>query len=152
MKNYDHHFNKVAPTSEGTLMENERGEFMEQMEVFEKAKKDRNEKGITPLNVQPLGDRILLYQVIAEEEKTSQGIILTGTMIQESNKAIVVAVGLGKTLENGSKMPMEVKVGDEVIFNKNSCTDITYDGINYKVTSERDIIFIVNRESENQND
>lgn len=149
MKNYDRHFDKVAPSSEGTRIENEREEFMESMQSFENEKKVKNEKGSSPLSVQPLGDKVLLYQVIAEEEKTSTGIILTGTVIQESNKAIVVAVGSGKTLEDGSKLPMEVKVGDEVIFNKNSCTDITYNGINYKVTSEREIMFIVNRESEN---
>jgi len=149
MKNYDRHFDKIAPNSEGTNIENEREEFIENMQAFENDKKIKNEKGSKPLNVQPLGDKVLLYQVVVEEEKTSTGIILTGTMIQESNKAIIVAVGSGKTLEDGSKLPMEVKVGDEVIFNKNSCTEITYNGINYKVISEKEIMFIVNKESEN---
>ena len=74
--------------------------------------------------MQPLGDKVLLYQQVAKEERTQEGIILAGTTVQESNKAMVVAVGSGKTLDDGSKIAMEVKEGDEVIFNKSGCMDI----------------------------
>ena len=145
-KKYDHYFSQIAPTNMGSCIENSKEELIENMEAFEKIKKESNEKGIKPLNVQPLGDKVLLYQTVGEEEKISGGIILTGTIVQESNKATVVAVGTGKMLESGSRVPMEIKVGDEVIFNKPNCMDIRYDGINYKVTSEREIVFIINKE------
>lgn len=148
-KKYDHYFDRVAPIGSGSKIENEQEELLEQMREFEEVKKRSNEKGIKPLDVQPLGDRVLLYAPVQEEEKTPDGIILTGTMVQESNKAVVVAIGPGKILEDGSRIPMEVKVGDEVIFNKTSCMDIMYDGIPYKISSEREILFIVNKGGEN---
>jgi len=145
MNNYDRHFDKVAPISEGAKMEDEREEFLEKMKELEETKKMENEKGIKPLNVVPLGDKVLLYQVKEEEEKTAEGLILAGTVVKEPNRAVVVAVGVGRTSEDGSKQPMTVKVGDSVVFNPQGCVDIIYEGVSYKVLPERDIIFIVNK-------
>ena len=126
----------------------ERQEVLRSMEDYEKLKKAKNAKGVKPLEVQPIGDNLILYRVEKEENVSTNGIILTGTPIQEPNRAVVVAVGLGKMTQDGTRLPMQVKVGDEIIFNLNGGTDIKHNGLDYKIISEKDVLFILNKKGE----
>jgi chaperonin GroES len=92
------------------------------------------------MQLKPLGDRVVL-QAQKAEEKTKSGIILPDSA-QEKPQAAVVAVGPGK-VENGSKVEMQVKEGDKVIYSKYSGTEVKYDGEEYNIVSQKDIIAII---------
>ena len=93
------------------------------------------------MNIKPLGDRVLLKQVEAEE-KTAGGIILTAAAKEKPQVAEVLAVGPG-AMKDGKLVPMAVKVGDKVITSKYSGTEIKLDGTEYVIVSEEDILAIV---------
>ena len=94
------------------------------------------------MNIKPLGDRVLLKQVEAEE-KTASGIFLTASAQEKPQVAEVVAVGPGALDENGKLVPMEVKVGDKVITSKYSGTEVKCDGVEYSIVKQSDILAIV---------
>lgn len=94
------------------------------------------------MNVKPLGDRVVL-KALAQEEKTKSGIVLPDTAKEKPQQGEVLAVGTGKVLENGQKAPMEVKVGDKVIFSKYAGTEIKVDGEEVLILGERDILAII---------
>ena len=91
--------------------------------------------------LKPLADRVLI-EVKEEETKTKGGILLPDTAQKKSQKGVVLAVGAGKIADNGQRIPMEVKVGDEVLFAKYSGTDIEEDGKHLLLITERDILGI----------
>jgi chaperonin GroES len=93
------------------------------------------------MNLKPLGDRVVLQQQ-EPEEKTQSGIILPDSAKEKPQAAIVVAVGPGKE-ENGAKVPMQVSVGDKVIYSKYSGTEVTMGDEDYVIVSQNDIIAIV---------
>lgn len=93
------------------------------------------------MNIKPLGDRVVIKRLEAEE-KTVGGIVLPSQAKEQPQMAEVVAVGPGETV-NGKKVEMEVKVGDCVIFSRYGGTDIKYDGIEYTILTQRDILAIV---------
>ncbi len=92
--------------------------------------------------LKPLGDRVVL-RIVEKEEKTQSGIFLPDTAKEKPQEAEVVAVGGGKVLENGTKVPMEVVVGDKVIFSKYAGTEVKVDGQELLIISERDILAVV---------
>lgn len=92
--------------------------------------------------VQPLGDRVLIRPLEAEE-KTKGGIILPDTAKEKPQEGQVVAVGKGKVLENGKTEPLEVKVGDKVLYGKYSGTEIKIDGDDYLIVKEEDILAVI---------
>ncbi len=94
------------------------------------------------MQLKPLADRIVV-KVLTQEEKTRGGIVLPDTAKEKPQEAKVMAVGSGKVLENGQKLPPEVKVGDRVLFGKYSGTEVKVDGEEYLILSERDILAIV---------
>jgi len=94
------------------------------------------------MEVKPLGDRILLKQMEAEE-KTKGGIVLPDTAKEKPQQGEIVAVGKGKTLETGEVKAPEVKVGDKVLYGKYSGTEVTVDGQEYLIVREDDILAIV---------
>lgn len=94
------------------------------------------------MQLKPLADRIVV-KVLTQEEKTRGGIVLPDTAKEKPQEAKVMAVGAGKVLENGQKLPPEVKVGDRVLFGKYSGTEVKVDGEEYLILSERDILAIV---------
>ena len=96
------------------------------------------------MNIQPLGDRIVIKPLEAEE-KTKGGIVLPDTAKEKPQEGKVVAVGKGKTLESGKVEPLEVKVGDIVLYGKYSGTEITKDGEEYLIVREEDILAIVKK-------
>jgi chaperonin GroES len=92
--------------------------------------------------IQPLGDRVLVKRLEAEE-KTKGGIVLPETAKEKPQKAEVIAVGKGKVLENGKVEPLEVKKGDIVLFGKYSGSEISYKEEEYLILKEEDILAII---------
>jgi chaperonin GroES len=96
----------------------------------------------TKLQLKPLADRVVVKKLDAEE-KTSGGIVLPDTAKEKPQQAEVLAVGPGKMDEKGARQPMEVKVGDKVLFAKYSGTEVKIDGVEYIILAERDILAII---------
>ena len=94
------------------------------------------------MNVKPLGDRILV-KPLAAEEKTTSGIVLPDTAKEKPQQGEVLAVGTGRLLESGQKVDLEVKVGDKVIYSKYAGNEIKIDGEECMIMNERDILAIV---------
>ena len=92
--------------------------------------------------LKPLGDRVVI-RVAKEEEKTVGGIVLASVAKEKPHTGEVIAVGEGRVLENGTKVPMEVKIGDTVMFEKYSGTEVKYEGVEYLIVSAKDIIATV---------
>ena len=92
--------------------------------------------------IKPLGDRVLI-KALEREEKTKSGIVLPDTAKEKPQEGKVLAVGSGKLLENGTKVALEVKVGQKVIFSKYAGTEVKLDGEELMILNERDILAIV---------
>ena len=89
--------------------------------------------------LKPLADRVLV-EVDVEESKTAGGILLPDTAQKKSQKGTVIAIGSGKVLDNGERLPFEVAVGDRVLFAKYSGVDTEEGGKKFLLLSERDIL------------
>ncbi len=89
------------------------------------------------INIKPLADRVLI-EPAAAEQKTAGGIIIPDTAKEKPQKGIVVAVGPGKKDE-----PMTVKTGDQVLYGKYAGTELTFDGQDYLIMRESDIVAII---------
>lgn len=96
----------------------------------------------TATMLKPLGYRVVVKR-IEEEAKTKGGIVLPDTAKEKPQKGKVVAVGSGRTLDNGTKVPLEVKEGDTVVFAKYGGTEIEIDGEEYIILSERDLLAVI---------
>ena len=95
------------------------------------------------MSIQPLGDRIVVKPLEAVE-KTKGGILLPDTAKEKPQEGKVVAVGKGKTLESGKVEPVEVKVGDKILYGKYSGTEITTrDGEELLIMREEDVLAIL---------
>ena len=96
------------------------------------------------LNVRPLGDRILVEPVEEKENKGKKGVIIIPDIAKEkSMESLVVAVGTGKTDDDGRKVPFEVKKGDRVLVNKYGGTEIKLDGKEYKILNGDDVLAVI---------
>lgn len=94
--------------------------------------------------LKPIGDRVIL-KALASEERTASGIVLPDTAKEKPQEGEIVAVGGGRVLDNGERVAPEVKVGDRVIFSKYAGTEIKYDGQEYLILGERDILAVINK-------
>lgn len=94
------------------------------------------------MNIKPLGDRVVV-KVLEEEERTASGIVLPDTAKEKPQQGKVMAVGSGKVLDNGEKVPLEVKEGDRIIFSKYAGTEVKLQGEEYLILRESDILAIV---------
>ena len=94
------------------------------------------------MKVKPLSDRVLI-QPNPAEEKTAGGLIIPDTAKEKPSKGEVVAVGPGKHADDGKLVPMAVKVGDMVLFNKYAGTEVKIDGAEHLVMREDDILAII---------
>lgn len=94
------------------------------------------------MTIKPLADRVVVKPAEAEE-KTSGGIILPDTAKEKPQEGTVIAAGPGKVSESGTKVTMEVKVGDKILYGKYSGTEITIDGVEHLIMRESDILAIV---------
>ena len=89
----------------------------------------------------PIGDRVVVKPE-PEEEKTKSGIVLPDTAKEKPQEGTVIAVGPGRVLDSGQRVPLEVKVGDKIIYSKYGGTEIKIDGEEYIILNERDLLAI----------
>ena len=94
------------------------------------------------MNLKPLGDR-LIVRAIEEEEATASGIVLPDTAKEKPQKGKVLAVGDGKIDDNGSRVPLDVAEGDEVLYSKYGGTEIVVEGEDLLVLRESDVLALV---------
>ena len=94
------------------------------------------------MNVRPLHDR-LIVQRIEEKETVKGGIIIPDTAKEKPQEGKVIAVGNGKILENGTKVPLDVKAGDKILFGKYSGTEVKIEGEEHLILREDDILGVI---------
>lgn len=94
------------------------------------------------MKINPLGDRVVVKPSEAEEQ-TEGGIILPDTAKEKPQKGEVIAVGPGKKSDTGETIPMEVKKGDSVIYGKYSGTEFNFEGEEYLIMHENDILAVI---------
>ncbi len=94
------------------------------------------------LQLKPLADRVVVKKLDAED-KTSGGIVLPDTAKEKPQQGEVLAVGAGRLDEKGTRQPLEVKVGDKVLFAKYSGTEVKFEGTEYLILAEKDILAVI---------
>src|SRR5439155_9059998 len=103
---------------------------------------NKQTKKCMAINVKPLGDRVLV-EPAEEKEVKKGGIIIPDSAKEKPTEGIIVALGTGKTDDNGKKVPFEVKKGDRVLVSKYGGTEIKLDGKEYKILNSDDIIAVI---------
>ena len=94
------------------------------------------------MNIRPLHDRVIIKRM--EEERTSAGgIVIPDSATEKPSKGEVMAVGAGKVLDSGETRPLELKVGDQVLFGQYAGTTVKYEGEEYLVMREEDVIAVL---------
>mgnify|MGYP001120379214 CR=1 FL=1 len=97
---------------------------------------------LTSTKIRPLGDRVVVKPT-QREEVTKSGIVLPDTAKEKPQRGEVIAVGPGRLNDDGERMPMEVKVGDEVLFAKYAGTELKIEDEEYLILSEKDILAVL---------
>jgi len=92
--------------------------------------------------LRPLGDRIVI-ELVESEEKTASGIVLPDSAKEKPQEGKVVAVGTGRVLESGERVALEVSVGNRIIFSKYAGTEVKYQGNEYLIVRENDILAVI---------
>lgn len=92
--------------------------------------------------IQPLGDRVLIEPLEAEE-KTASGIVIPDTAKEKQQRGKVIAIGKGRVSEEGKVTPLEVKVSDQVLFGRYTGTEVKIGGADYLIIKEDDILGII---------
>lgn len=93
------------------------------------------------MTIKPLGDRVVI-KMLESEETTKSGIVLPGSAKEKPQLAEIVAAGPGAVVD-GKTVPMEVKVGDRVLMSKYAGTEVKFDGVEYTILKQSDILAIV---------
>lgn len=96
---------------------------------------------MTSMKLTPIGDRVVVKPE-PEELKTRSGIVLPDSAKEKPSEGTVVAIGLGRVLDNGQKLPVEVKIGDRVIYSKYGGSEVKINDEEYIILAERDILAI----------
>jgi chaperonin GroES len=94
------------------------------------------------MKIRPFHDRLII-QTLEEEEKTKGGIIIPDTAKEKPQEGKVIAVGKGKTTEEGKLIPLDVKVGDKILFGKYSGTEVKIEGEEHLIMREEDILGVI---------
>jgi chaperonin GroES len=94
------------------------------------------------INIKPLEDRIVIKQVEAEQT-TASGLVIPDTAKEKPQEGEVLAVGPGRVDDNGNRIPLDVAVGDKVIYSKYGGTEVKYGGEEYLILSARDVLAVV---------
>ena len=94
------------------------------------------------MNLQPLDDRIVV-RPNESEETTASGLVIPDTAKEKPQEGEVVAIGPGRIDDNGNRVPLDVNVGDKVIYSKYGGTEVKYAGEDYLILSARDVLAIV---------
>ena len=92
--------------------------------------------------LRPLGDRVII-ELVEAEEKTSSGIVLPGSAQEKPQEGKVIAVGNGVIRDNGQRTELEVQEGDRIIFSKYAGTELKYEGKEYLILRENDILAVL---------
>ena len=95
------------------------------------------------VTLKPLEDRIVV-QALAAEQTTASGLVIPDTAKEKPQEGKVVAVGPGR-FENGNRLPLDVQVGDVVIFSKYGGSEVKYNGEEFLILSARDVLAVVNK-------
>lgn len=95
------------------------------------------------MKIRPLQDRVIVKRLEEEVEKTRGGIIIPDTAKEKPQQGKIIAVGKGKTNEDGKIQPLDVKVGDVILFGKYSGSEIKLDGDEHLIMREEDILGVV---------
>ena len=96
------------------------------------------------ISIKPLEDRIVIRQVEAELT-TASGLVIPDTAKEKPQEGEVIAVGPGRVDDNGNRIPVDVKVGDVVIYSRYGGTEVKYDGQEFQILSSRDVLAVVER-------
>ena len=96
------------------------------------------------ISIKPLEDRIVIRQVEAEQT-TASGLVIPDTAKEKPQEGEVIAVGPGRVDDNGNRIPVDVKVGDVVIYSRYGGTEVKYDGQEFQILSSRDVLAVVER-------
>jgi chaperonin GroES len=104
--------------------------------------KQTNKTETMAINVKPLGDRVLV-EAVEEKETKKGGIIIPDSAKEKPTESIIIALGTGKTDDDGKKVPFEVKKGDRVLVSKYGGTEIKLDGKEYKILNTDDILAVI---------
>ena len=94
------------------------------------------------MKIRPLHDRVIVKR-LEEERKTASGIVIPDTAKEKPQEAEVMAAGRGKRLEDGTVVPLDVKVGDRILFGKYSGSDIKIDGEEYLILREDEVLGVL---------
>jgi chaperonin GroES len=94
------------------------------------------------INIKPLEDRIVV-QAIEAEQTTASGLVIPDTAKEKPQEGSVVAIGPGRIDDNGNRVPIDVAIGDKVIYSKYGGTEVKYAGQEYLILSARDILAVV---------
>ena len=96
------------------------------------------------ISIKPLEDRIVIRQVEAEQT-TASGLVIPDTAKEKPQEGEGIAVGPGRVDDNGNRIPVDVKVGDVVIYSRYGGTEVKYDGQEFQILSSRDVLAVVER-------
>ena len=96
------------------------------------------------ISIKPLEDRIVIRQVEAEQT-TASGLVIPDTAKEKPQEGEVIAVGPGRVDDNGNRVPVDVKVGDVVIYSRYGGTEVKYEGQEFQILSSRDVLAVVER-------
>ena len=95
-------------------------------------------------SIKPLEDRIVIRQVEAEQT-TASGLVIPDTAKEKPQEGEVIAVGPGRVDDKGNRIPVDVKVGDVVIYSRYGGTEVKYEGQEFQILSSRDVLAVVER-------
>jgi len=104
----------------------------------------KGEVDTVSVNIKPLEDRILV-QALEAEQTTASGLVIPDTAKEKPQEGEVLAVGPGRVDDNGNRVPLDVSVGDKVIYSKYGGTEVKYAGEEYLILSARDILAVVDK-------
>ena len=96
------------------------------------------------ISIKPLEDRIVIRQVEAEQT-TASGLVIPDTAKEKPQEGEVIAVGPGRVDDNGNRIPVDVKVGDVVIYSRYGGTEVKYEGQEFQILYSRDVLAVVER-------
>lgn len=94
--------------------------------------------------IRPLGERVVV-KPLPSEERTKGGIVLPDTAKEKPQEGEVVAVGPGRLLENGQRVPIDLKVGDRILFSKYAGNEVKIDDVEYLIMREADILGVIEK-------
>lgn len=94
--------------------------------------------------IRPLGERVVV-KPLPSEERTKGGIVLPDTAKEKPQEGEVIAVGPGRLLENGQRVPIDLKVGDRILFSKYAGNEVKIDDVEYLIMREADILGVIEK-------